>query len=756
MITLKELAQMNLVFSAPSIQLLWTGSVQKLNTHGKLQTRILSVTSVAICLLETKFGITKVLSRMIPFCDLYKVSVTSKEITLTGTNDVSMTIQHNDLIKIASITYSVQQMLFSEQKIILDISDDIKAKMDEQCFIFETDNVLRDRFLSYLLSRQEKFTVDQLNSFIDNFTKDNVNITITKELAQSNLASAYSDAVAFLETPKVITFDSLDVSQFVDCFATICKNNISITKIIFRKVTINNSLMNLYQAWAEGSMIKAEKFYFLHSDLTTDHYIDFFKGFDMYTTPIVTLKFFDCKFTTQSFRSTLEGIITSPCFGRLSSLTLNAIKCKDLSEPILHLLTCNWMTNERQLKDLNLGNCGLDLREIIPYILHNETGVTSLDLSGNTCSGEIPYQQDDSFGSINSLTCRNIAFNGEGFTSLLKIAANTPSSPQTIDLQDTKLFGPDLVIAYNEICNIELPDLWTLNWSGIPVKMKKMQQFTAFLTESLPALKSLNVSNCFDPDELKEVSQVMSDIIKQKGLIELSLGFDNPSELSIEKTKYLAIELSFCVSLKSLDIHGLIFNIPCIEALTNMLSYLQFLNIEGCISGANLTSSDQPVSADILYSFIQQAKGQNVVVFYTDEDVKKSIHSLKSKEAQKEYTRKFKSLKRETKKPNIQLNPLTKADLSASTMNLLQAQHKMLLQKENEEGTKSSPLIELPTPALLKSAKATGIAMLKDLPSTDQRVDEMVNLCTNGESKNIFMEYFIQSMETPASLQLQF
>ena len=128
--------------------------VQKVNTHGVLQERILIVTNSGIFLLQQRtFPRSYYVSRIIPFSQLVLIIVDESTMQFYC-GGVTMKLRHPKHVQIASIVYSVRVGLFGDKPrpAKIEIAESVQDSFGTSDFDFESDSILGDSFLSLALT----------------------------------------------------------------------------------------------------------------------------------------------------------------------------------------------------------------------------------------------------------------------------------------------------------------------------------------------------------------------------------------------------------------------------------------------------------------------------------------------------------------------------------------------------------------------------------------------------------------------------
>ena len=671
-----QLSSVHPLFRIPSTRIFWADNVMKRNTHNSLQSRYLVIASPGIFLFERKtFPKGYAISRIIPYSDLVLITAQSDESFDFFKAKVTMRLQHPKNAEVVAMVIAIRDVLFGGKvrypKLVLD--KEIQKKIEESNFIFESDSLLADRFLSLSLETPVKhINYDQLLEYHEKCINSPAGFSINAEMLASNLISPLSKAIAYDSDIQSLQLDSVNFSSFVQYFKTIIMNNSSIQNLLLTSVSFKDSLVDFIQIFNQKTMCQINFISFLHCQLISTNFLAFLSAFHKYQTGIQTLLFISCNIDKTILEKILATICSANCFQALSELYFSEVKDKNPLEPVLaKFFESPFIANHKNLQYISLMNCQLNLDQLLPHFLNHIKSIRFANFSYNSCLFEA---QISNFSSLDEIDLSYVNFTPSSLFALFKcfytISSSVKHIPSQISFNGVQMSDSDWNEFYNKLSNPEFTDsigkianLKMLSWCYNKMNGKQVEAFIHFLSNKLPDITELGLSFTIQNFDIDSSLQILSKYFETHTIRKLDFRGGNNSVFG-PKMEPLLKSLVTNGSLKMLDITGQRAGSKCYDYLIKLVeTSLEELRFD------NNSPSDIEILKKILNSILNSKLN---FADWPQKDIKESISKIKLTSRSSAISN-FKELHNVYKKKFVTPNKLThnlSADLVGSSTNL--------------------------------------------------------------------------------------
>lgn len=419
----EQLASVHPVFRLPSTRVFFYDNVMKKNTRNQLQARILVVASPGIFLLERKtFPKTLDVSRIIPFSELVLITAHNDESFEFFRAKVTMRLQHPKNAEIVAIVLAIRDALFGDKprypKLVLDT--EIEKKIESFNYIFETENLIAERFISLSLDiPKNELNYDQLSDYYERFRNSKSSFSITSEIIASKYSTPITRAIAYDNEIQTLQLNGLNLSGSLPYLGPIINNNSSIKSIICSSIAFSGTEQEYTKLWNQKSPCQINLFSFMNCQLVSPQFITFLKSFHQYPSNVNSFIFLDSKISKEAFETILNIISTAPCFSQLSELYFSKIREKEpLATVITAFLNSPFVIAHKQLTNLSFIDCGLDIPLILSNLTTSNQSINFLNLSGNILLTQI---SKPNYFQIEELDFSFCQFTSNSLISLLQL-----------------------------------------------------------------------------------------------------------------------------------------------------------------------------------------------------------------------------------------------------------------------------------------------------------------------------------------------
>ena len=488
------------VFALPSTKIFVNENVEKINTHGNEQTRVLIVTNTGLFLLQQhSFPRSTFLSRTIPFSELVLIMIDEEKMQFYC-GGVTMNLKHPKHVEIAAIVYMCKLALFGEKPrpIKLQIVPSVQARFDASEFVYETDTILGDRFVSLCLNclPAKKFKIDKIKELRDILKKSESNVTISASIVASAFVDPYSTAIALDSDTKVVTFSDVSMCSISNSVFLLVNYNSTLTQIIFNNVAFVGKIERQKRVFK--AKLDPIEITFNGCDLTSEDFIAFFDAIGNSGRMIKSLIFSSSSFKEQTLIQVFKTIIKAPDLTVLETLSISNVS--HLSHPLelslSELFRSKFIHLANHLHRFEIANCNICVDQILPILFKNDNSIEHLDLSGNQF---LQFQEFEKITTLQNLITLNIAnckMTGRSLLALFSIISSTSSMLTKLKADKLDLDDIEWDIFYSKMSQFptKLVSLsWLYNDFTKPIQASS---FATFLKKQTK-LKELSIS-CSD------------------------------------------------------------------------------------------------------------------------------------------------------------------------------------------------------------------------------------------------------------------
>lgn len=664
--------------------------VQKVNTHGSLQERVLIVTNSGIFLLQQRtFPRSYYVSRIIPHSQLVLIIVdeTTMQFYCGG---VTMKLKHPKHAEIAAIVYLLRVGLFGEKPrpVKIEISPKVQHIFDDSNFVFESDSILGDRFLSLALTiPAKKYQADNIAEIREQLCRSQSTFIISAELAASSYANAFANALALHQNLQQVEFADLSICSVASILHHILDTSTSIQSVVFRNVSFVGEIQ--LSPTTRRTTPQQLELSFYQCDTSTGTFNQFFEKILKYSFDFISLIFESCTFSISTFDNIMRIIMSHPSLENLCRIHFSKLSQFSgyVHTSILKLYGSKFMSKSKTLKSIAFTSCGLNLNQLIGGIFKSPTTIEELNFAGNKILMAAEIESITNLHNLCSIDFSDCQFTGSSLLSLfVTLSKPVASRLSSICLDELQMDENGWDLFYNKIKNYHTT-LRRISFAKNKMNLAQATSFSDWLTHQVN-LREFSFSTIeFDDDIIKQFAESFKSLTLER------LDIINP-----EGTQ---------------DTHSII---PIIKALPS----LKVLHLENPDGGETLLSQVEEVaqggklvdlvcdgsnvqSLNSVYSYCQTLMSSRLSsANWPEKDIKNIIMKLPLKERsankQKMDTLKHEFVKRMgSKKKSVALpsSPVTDKRNVDAILSKRDAKIEILIKEcvENASGTVDEPLL---------------------------------------------------------------
>lgn len=551
--------------------------VQKLNSHGAFDDRLLVISTAGIVLLAQKVLRGLHVSRVIPMVELSSIKVTNETVMFSSPT-VFFTIKHDDHVKFAATVSSIHSALFSGEqlKVTIDVEKSLKSDFDEFYFPLKTESLLAERFVASLFSgRKVTFNEASMIAIYESMNKAQTKYEFTDKAAVSPFLYAIVAAVAYGDEIEKVIVNSLNFHNFFPHLDRVMKESITIKKLVFDGVVFEGHISGLDKLFDEMARAPVSEFEFRNCRFESTDIAPMFKSFAQYKTDIKELSFTKTQFCQEMLDCVFQSLFFHKCFHSLECFVIDGVTEKQqLLESLCQLATCTWVLEKYCLGTLSVTNSGMDLDILLPLLCQVDTGIRTLDLSGNVMNVPLNPKKISNFQSIVNLVLTNCKFQPGVMLSVFK-CLTTHKSTICLNLSSAIMDPPAWSEFYNSIADLEITCLCGLIWDGNEIPESGSKKFVHFLKRQ-PNLNELSLSNCLSDTAL----EFLDELSTIDGLCSLSLSCTKKNALGKKLVPIIAKFLRNN-NITSLNVSGQMIGDDGIDTILNGAPELNELYFDG-------------------------------------------------------------------------------------------------------------------------------------------------------------------------------
>ncbi|OHT09426.1 hypothetical protein TRFO_21658 [Tritrichomonas foetus] len=626
------------IFRVPATRVFWFDQVTNNNcTNQAKQQRYLAITSPGIFLFERRTfpkGFTN--AQYIPYSELAFICADSNSMQFFGSK-ITMNLSHPKYIEVVSIVIAIQKALFENhpKQPKIDIDPDLEEQIEKFKFNFDSDVLIADRFLSLSIGIESKLLVpDQINDIVENLKSSSQSIQISAEMITSHLIEPITLAIAYDNNVQSLHLKNMNFPSFVHHFNPIILHNSSIQRLYLSAVSFNGKLTHYLDVWNDKTSFSANQFIFNDCQLTTSDFVTFMKSFKFYPADIASLIFIHSNLNTLAMETIFSTISRSPCFRTLTELYFSEMRCNDAIQTcFIQFFSSDFLTEQKNLRILSLVNVGIELDQVLPYLLHNKSTFSSLSLAGNKFLNATDVTD---FQNIEDLNLSGVSFTAASLLNLLNSLSKAENSPPHLTLDQLVLEEGEWDLFYQQFVDIVIPKLTMLSWCGNKLKSKEMRQFKKFILKQ-PVLTDIGLSHSLPQEDADDSIRILIEILHDKPIKKLEIRGSPNNNLS-QKLLPLLNELLRKGSIKMLDITGQEIGDAGLELLMQLVKHgLEELRFDG----------STPTDADFLLEVVTFISQSSLITSDWPESDCKQIISKVGVPSRQQFIRQLETIKKQ-------------------------------------------------------------------------------------------------------------
>ena len=527
----KLLRSVHPIFQVPFTKIFVNENVQKVNTHGGLQDRILIVSNSGLFLLqERSFPRSIVVSRIIPFSQLVLMMVDEKTMQFYC-GGVTMVLQHPKHVEISAIVFSIKNALFGEKPRPpkFDISEKVQERFDSSLFVFESQSLRADRFLSLCLQiPAKKLNIDRIMEYRDKLLHLTNSVKISPEIVASPLFEAYTTTIALDNDIQEITFSDVSMCSIFNSVLEIIDFNVSSKSVTFRNV----SFVGPPQHYVPVTKlhIGTLNLHFLNCDVTSALFTSFLDTLTKIGCVVQTLQFSSSSFTQQSYDDLIRTLLTSNAFSKIEDFEVS--KLSQFNEAaqmsILKIFSSDFLKKNKCLKTVTATDTSLHIDQMIPGIFEFDNGVEFINFSGNLLKSPTELDALNDFRQLQVLDLSRCEFTGPAIIALFSALSRSENLPATLIADSLKIDESGWHSLFSAMPTFKT-HLQSLSWLENPMSSQEAILFSSFLMKQKQLIElSFSTNNCDN-----ETIQFLAKGIKDLKIEVLTLNDEKPSSSSV-------------------------------------------------------------------------------------------------------------------------------------------------------------------------------------------------------------------------------
>lgn len=548
------LSNVDSVFRAFKKQIRCFDQIEIINSRGEIENKHIVVHTAGVFILETKTIIRSFyVSKIMPLFDLQYIHVSSTNFTIKSEKE-SFTIQNKNHIKIAAEIYSLRQILYPtiSSNCVLQVEPDIEEQFEEVEIDYEPENFASERFLGMVYTSKISFSENYAVQTYKLLSEKTDTFVINNNLLSNPYLYEIIITITLDQDMRTIVFDSLELSEFYECFLLLSRKGKNIQSLIFKNMMIKSKIKEFNQVFEGSSLnniteITFDKCMFYHQEVGT-----FFEAFTKLKSSVRVLQFTASLITTQALDSIFQMLFFSPCFHSLETLVIRDLTMhENVATQILQLLTCGWVLEKRCLKYLDFSNSSLNVGKLLTAIKDVDCGLLEINVSFNTFTN---LSGDFSFSSLTNLILNHCTFVNDALFELFNcLAAGNHQDFLTLDLSDILCTPESLQSFYSKSSDLVIEKLGTLVWDGNQVTGRCIEPFMTFL-KNQPNLTNLSLNRCFIKNDHSMTLPLLVDLLRKKSFMQFCLAASGQNGFGPQLSNALDSLISCSKELRLLDI----------------------------------------------------------------------------------------------------------------------------------------------------------------------------------------------------------
>jgi hypothetical protein len=495
---------------------------------------------------------------VISYRELTRLEVASERIVLIGNDGFRIEIPLPDRFDLAARINAVRCTLFDRSTLPYElVVDPAVAEVFNSCvFPYHSLSLTVDRFLASLPIEPE-VTYADLDRIVDVLESVKRVFEIAPAMLTLSRLSAIAEALSFDRQLCELSVAKVAIAAAQSLLGPIIQRSTSITRFAFSGVKFDEQCAALSEVLRNSPGFAPSEWIFELCDFgAKSHFYLVFDAFEARQKPVSSLSFDRCEFIPASFERMTDSFLAFGCFHQLRNFSMRGVRLPHSVLSFLSVfLTADWLLKGKPLASLAITDCGIELDDVFQVMTTYETGIASLNFSGNRISS-VPKNFASALTPVATLVLADCTFALERLSDILKALGNHQHRSVECDLRlDVSRASPDALQFFHEITPPwELPSLTRIVWDGNPIMPSTAQSFVDFIMKQ-PRLTSISISDCILASDFPRMVETLAPVFVNPRFTCLSIAASTP-EFALGLTLAPLIERMGSRVLVSLNITG--------------------------------------------------------------------------------------------------------------------------------------------------------------------------------------------------------
>lgn len=620
MISHEEIKRANPIFNVFSCQILTAEKVSVISSQNNSESeRILVVGTPGVGIFRERLlprGLFQ--RRFFSYGDITKLVVNSRYVrVIAGTEEI--TFKHANHLRIAARIHATRCAIFdpSDAPYSIEVASEVENPFAGHVFVYHTSSLLADRFLANVVNTKQTLDSGTLEKICRHLMELKPLVDVNKELLSMSHQQAIACALSFDHSITGLRIKGVSFGLAGPFVASVLSRSSSIRRVMFVKTRFDQVCQEYLDMVQRSDVFRAEEWIFEECALDVGYFMKFFDPFIKYKGNVKILTFNKCRFSQDVFASFSQTLLFSKCFQRLEVLWLSDVQFPDdMMEFLMQLFGSDWLIKNRTLQTLAILNSVVHLDEFFERLMRFDTGIVTVNMSGNVFVNVPSADLVKAFSSQANLVLANCGFVDGSMEALFQSLSHHKGVSLSLDCS-AAMIGQSERLAFESVLpTFVLPTLTEFVWDRNAITPENVAGFIEFFRNQ-PKLTSLSISDCIDAAHAQDVLVPLLDYFKVCSLSSFTIASSSTkTSLGPLLTPVLEHVLKR-YTLKHLDITGQNIGSDGLIVVTNLLPLaMEEFRFEG-----NSISS-----ADALIQIMQTLLDKRLkVLTWPEQDVKPSL-----------------------------------------------------------------------------------------------------------------------------------
>ena len=606
----EQILNLHPFFKVDCVDIFFWDTVQKINRHGTPQQRLLVIASPGVFLFEKKPINGFRFSRAIGFAEMRKICENGKTLSIEGETNILQIISQK-MKEILIYTTIIQNSLFDPVE--LEISEEMSNAITEDDFVYDTDNQLSVRFLSFSIQNLQ-ISDPTVIAHVANQLETHNSFIFTEDFLKFKYCEALVKSIAFDQMLETLVISGINFGPFAKHLLLILARNQTLKRLIFNGIIFQGESNELMPFFLNKNVVSPiNEIVFDHCESSSNKFTNVVLAFSRFQCRITSIVAKDCLFSNETFRALFLVVFQSLSFPHLAEFAVIGESNPEVIQKFSLKITNKKKSKiPRSFRHLRLDSIHINSSQLIAAIAQMNSLITSLSCFGSTFKQPLQLASN-SFGRLRKLDLSNSWVTPESLTSLMETISHADPSISHLVLDHLHLTEAGFNKFFQSVSALSAHSIECLSWENNPVKNVSLSLFFGFLS-CMPNITDLSLSNSLW--SCKEAASKLSQYISKNSIERLILrgnGFTAFGDLLIPVLNALLNSESIC----SLDVSGQCLNDNCIGIIANLLC--------GKVTSISFDGQN-PSKAEPLLECLENIISQNVTyAIWPEQNVKSAI-----------------------------------------------------------------------------------------------------------------------------------